>query len=134
MVACWNLEMSEDHMDRIFIKDLLLRGIIGVNDDERVNKQDILINVDLYADTRRAGESDNIEDAMNYRTISKRIIRYVEESADYLVEKLVADIARIIITEFGAERVRVRAEKPGALRYARSVGVEIERDRADYQL
>ena len=119
-------------MDKIIIKDLLLRGIIGINDDERVNKQDILINLVLFADTRPAGASDDINDAINYRTITKHIIRHVEASADFLVERLVSDIARIVLTEYDVERVIVRVEKPGALRFAESVGVEIDRTRADY--
>ena len=119
-------------MDKIIIKDLLLRGIIGINDDERVNKQDIRINLVMFADTRPAGDSDDIRDAVNYRTITKHIIRHVEASADFLVEKLVADIARIVLTEYDVERVIVRVEKPGALRFAESVGVEIDRTRADY--
>lgn len=118
-------------MDKIIVRDLLLRGIIGINPDERVNKQDILVNLVMYADTRRAGETDDIEQAVNYRTITKRLIEHVEESADLLVEKLANDIAGIILTEFAVERVMVRVEKPGALRFAESVGVEIERSRED---
>jgi len=95
-------------MDKIIIKDLFLRGIIGINPDERVNKQDILINMVLYADTRRAAASDDIADAVNYKTITKRVISHVEESADFLVEKLANDIARIAITEMGVERAVVR--------------------------
>jgi FolB domain-containing protein len=120
-------------MDKIIIKDLLLRGIIGINDDERVNQQDILINIVMYADTRSAGVSDRIADAINYRTITKRIIGHVEGSSNYLVEKLVADIAQIILTEYPVDRVVVRVEKPGALRFAKSVGIEIDRTREDYQ-
>jgi FolB domain-containing protein len=119
-------------MDKIIIKDLLLRGIIGINDDERVNKQDILINLVIYADTRKAGASDDISDAVNYRTITKRIISHVEKSSDFLVEKLVEDIARYVIMDYDAKKVVVSVEKPGALRFARSVGVEITRDRSDY--
>ena len=119
-------------MDRIIVKDLLLRGIIGINDDERVNKQDILINLVMYADTRPAAASDDIADAVNYRTITKRIIQHVENSSDFLVEKLVEDIARIVVTDYGVEKVTVRVEKPGAVRFAQSVGVEITRDRSDY--
>ena len=119
-------------MDKVIIKDLLLRGIIGINDRERINKQDILINIVMYADTRATAASDDIDDSLNYRTITKRVIAHVEDSADFLVEKLVTDIARIIITEFDIERVQVRLEKPGALRFARSVGVEIDRTKADY--
>ncbi len=119
-------------MDKIIIRDLLLRGIIGINPDERVNQQDILINMVIDADIRTAAASDDIADAVNYKSITKRIIRHVEESSDFLVEKLVTDIARIVITEFGVERVQVRLEKPGALRFAESVGIEIERTRADF--
>lgn len=121
-------------MDKIIISDLLLRGIVGINPDERVNRQDILINITIYADIRTAGQSDDIADAVNYKTITKRVIEHVESSSDYLVEKLVSDIARLILTEFPVERVQVRVEKPGALRFARSVGIEIERTRADFDL
>lgn len=119
-------------MDKILIKDLLLRGIIGINPEERVNKQDILINMVIFADIRKAAASDNIADAVNYKSITKRLIAHVEQSSDFLVEKLVTDLARIVITEFGVERVQVRLEKPGALRFAESVGIEIERTREDF--
>ncbi|MDX1613750.1 MAG: dihydroneopterin aldolase [Candidatus Promineifilaceae bacterium] len=119
-------------MDKIIIKDLLLRGIVGINEDERVNKQDILINLIVYADTRQAAASDDIADAVNYRSITKRIIHHVEASSDFLVEKLVNDIARLVITEFDVERVQVRVEKPTALRFADSVGIEVERTRSDF--
>lgn len=115
-------------MDRIFIKDLLLRGIIGINDWEREKKQDILINVSLFADLRKAGVSDSIEDSVNYRTITKKIIRHVEQSERFTVEALARDIVSICLQESGVLKARVRVEKPGALRFARSVGVEIERE------
>lgn len=121
-------------MDKIIIRDLLLRGILGINPDERVNKQDILINVVMFADIRRAAASDNIEDAVNYKSITKRIVSHVEASSDLLVEKLVTDIARLILTDFPVERVQVRVEKPGALRFAQSVGIEIDRTQADFEV
>jgi FolB domain-containing protein len=113
--------------DRIEIKDLLLRGIVGVNDWEREQPQDILINITLYADLHKAGLSDSLDDTLNYRTLTKKIIQLVEASHRFTVEALATDIARVCLQERGAERVRVRLEKPGALRFARSVGVEIER-------
>jgi FolB domain-containing protein len=120
-------------MDKIYIKDLLVRGIIGINPEERIKLQDILINMILYADISGAAQTDEIDKAVNYKSITKRIIEHVENSSDYLVEKLVTDIARIILTEFeGVERVQVRVEKPGALRFARSVGIEIERSASDF--
>jgi FolB domain-containing protein len=120
-------------MDKIIIRDLLLRGIIGINPDERVKLQDILINIVIWADIRQAAASDAIENAVDYKTITKRVIQHVEESSDFLVEKLVTDIARLIIVEYGVERVLVRVEKPTALRFAESVGIEIERTRADFE-
>jgi FolB domain-containing protein len=117
--------------DKIIIKDLLLRGIIGINPEERIKEQDILINMVIYADIRQAAQSDAIEDAVDYKSITKRVIGHVEASSNFLVEKLVTDIARIIITEFDVAKVQVRVEKPGALRFAQSVGIEIERSRAD---
>jgi FolB domain-containing protein len=115
--------------DQIQIKDLHLRTIIGINDEERRNRQDVLINITLYADTRAAGQSDDIDDAVNYRTITKQVIELVETSSFFLVEKMAAEIAALCLAEPRVERARVRVEKPGALRFARSVGVEIERGR-----
>lgn len=118
--------------DRIEIHDLLLRCIVGINPEERVKKQDVIINLTLYGDMRKAGASDDIEDAINYKTLTKRVIDHVEESDYFLVEKLASSIARIVIEEFGVERAIVGLEKPGALRFARSVGVVIERTAADF--
>ena len=115
--------------DQIQIVDLLLRAIIGINEEERRNRQDVLINITLYTDVQAARVSDDISDAVNYRTITKKVIELVENSQFYLVEKLATEIAAICLQDPRVERTRVRVEKPGALRFARSVGVEIERDR-----
>jgi len=117
--------------DQILIQDLLLRAVIGVNPEERRDRQDVLVNIALEADTRAAGASDRIEDAVNYRTITKRVIALVENSRFYLVEKMAAEIAGICLEEPRVVRATVRVEKPGALRFARSVGVEIVRDRSE---
>src|SRR3990170_7360153 len=114
--------MSED---RIVIRDLLARGILGINDWEREQPQDILVNLILFCDLRRAGFSDDIADSVNYRTVTKDILAMVESSTRYTVEALAADIAELSLREPEVVRVRVRVEKPGALRFARSVGVEI---------
>jgi FolB domain-containing protein len=119
--------------DRIIIKDLLLRGIIGLNDWEREKQQDILINLVVYTDLRAAGRSDDLADSINYRSLAKDVIAHVEGSAHYLVETLATEIARICVVGHGADRALVRVEKPGALRFAASVGVEIERRRADFE-
>lgn len=117
--------------DRILIRDLLVRGIVGLNDWEREKLQDILIQVTVDTDVRAAGASDDIADALNYRDLTKEIVAYVESSRHYLIEALATGIAAIALRH-GARSARVRVEKPGALRFARSVGVEIERTAADF--
>lgn len=119
-------------MDKIIIKDLLLRSIIGINPNERKNKQDILVNMTLFTDIKTAAASDDITHATNYKTITKRVIEHIEASSDQLVEKLVTDIARLVLTEFNVTRAIVRVEKPTALRFAASVGIEIERTKEDF--
>ena len=114
--------------DRIEIRDLLVRGILGTNDWERENKQDILIQLTLFTDLSRAGTTDSIDDTVNYRTVTKEVIAHVEASARFTIEALAADLAALCLRQRGVRRVRVRVEKPGALRFARSVGVEIERE------
>lgn len=114
-------------MDQIIIKDLLVRGIIGITDRERAQRQDILINIILFADIQKAGESDDIQYCVNYRTVAKKTIAFVERAARFTVEALATDIARICLEEPDVNGVRVRVEKPGAVRFAQSVGVEIER-------
>ena len=119
-------------MDRVIIKDLQVRGILGIKPDERVNKQDILVNVVMWADTAPAARSDDIGDAVNYRTVAKSIIAHVESGEPMLVERLVQEIADICFdTDERVEEVEVTVEKPGALRFARTVGVSIRRSRGE---
>jgi FolB domain-containing protein len=117
-------------MDQIFIKDLLVRGIIGISERERAQPQDILINITLFADTKPGARSDNIDDCVNYRTVTKKVYAYVEKAQRFTVEALTADVAEICLKEPNVEGVRVRVEKPGAVRFSRSVGVEIERQKS----
>lgn len=116
-------------MDQVIVKDLLARGIIGINDWEREKPQDILINIVLFGDLSRAGETDDIADCINYRTISKHAQAHAESAQRFTVEALAADIAKLCLEDELVERVRVRVEKPGAVRFAGSVGVEIERSK-----
>ncbi|MCE5259787.1 MAG: 2-amino-4-hydroxy-6-hydroxymethyldihydropteridine diphosphokinase [Chloroflexi bacterium] len=113
--------------DRILIKDLLVRIIIGVNDDERRSRQDVLINVVMEVDTLPAGVSDNIDDSVNYRTVAKRIIQLAEHSRYYLVERLAHELAGLCLEDPRVQRVTLQVEKPNALRFAESVGVEVTR-------
>jgi FolB domain-containing protein len=116
-------------MDTVIIKNLLARGIIGVNDWERKRAQNILINITLYTDTRRAAETDNLNDCVNYSTMSKKVLAHAESVNRLTVEALANDLAKLCLEEKGVEKVVVRVEKPGAVRFAESVGVEIERSK-----
>ena len=117
-------------MDKVIIKNLVARGVIGINEWERVNKQDILINLTLFSDLRDAGESDNIKDCVNYRTVAKKVLQHAEKSARFTVEALAVDVAKLCFEDPKVEKVVVRVEKPGAVRFSDSVGVEIERNRS----
>jgi FolB domain-containing protein len=118
-------------MDKTFIKDLLVRGIIGIRDWERETKQDILINVTLFSDTTRAGETDDINDCVDYSAMTKMLQAHAETAARLTVEALANDLAKICLDLPLVKKVIVRVEKPGAVRFAKSVGVEIERKRDD---
>ena len=115
-------------MDQVIITDLVARGIIGINDWEREKPQEIRINIILFGDLRKAGESDDIHDCINYRTVTKKVQAHAEAARRFTVEALAADLARLCLDEPGVQKVRVRVEKPGAVRFAKSVGVEIERE------
>lgn len=116
-------------MDRILIRDLLVRCVIGVREDERREKQDVIMNLALSLDLRKAGTSDRIEDTLDYRALKKRIIALAEDSRFYLVEALAEAVAGICLEDPRVSEARVTVEKPTALRFARSVGVEIIRGR-----
>jgi dihydroneopterin aldolase/D-erythro-7,8-dihydroneopterin triphosphate epimerase len=116
--------------DQIHVRDLLLRTIIGINPDERVNKQDVIINLTLYADVSAAA-SDSITDTVDYRTITKQVVALVENSQFFLVEKMALEIAQICLSNPKVERAVVTVEKPGAVRFTRSVGVTVDRSRAE---
>ena len=116
-------------MDKVIIKNLRARGIIGVNDWERKRPQEILINITVFTDTHRAAESDDITDCVNYSTLSKKVIAHAESVGRETVEALAGDLAKLCLEEKGVQKVTVRVEKPGAVRFAESVGVEIERSR-----
>ena len=116
-------------MDKVFIKDLVARGIIGVNDWERRKAQEILINVTVFTDTTKAGESDDIKDCVDYSALAKKMLAHAESVARLTVEALANDLVKICLEQTGVKKAIVRVEKPGAVRFAKSVGVEVERSR-----
>lgn len=117
-------------MDKIFIKDLLARGIIGVREWERKKPQDILINATVFADTIRAGETDDVADSVDYSALAKILQTHAESAARLTVEALASDLAKLCLELPGVKKVIVRVEKPGAVKFTKSVGVEIERVRS----
>jgi FolB domain-containing protein len=116
-------------MDKIYIRDLMIRCVIGIYPHERKEKQDVVINLVMEGDFARACRSDKIEDAVNYKTIKKNVIRLVEKSSFNLIEKLADSIAQTCLKDRNVRRVTVTVDKPGALRFARSVAVEVSRGR-----
>jgi len=114
--------------DKIYIKDLRLSCIVGINDDERHEKQEILINICIEADLSIPCVSDKIEDTIDYKALKKEVIATVKNSSYFLVEKIAEEVSTICLKNKRCRRVTVSIDKPHALTYARSVSVEITRE------
>jgi FolB domain-containing protein len=114
-------------MDKILIQNLRVQGILGVNDWERKTVREIVVNVNLFTDTRRGAQSDDIADCMDYSQLTKEIRALVEGARRFTVEALAEDIASLCLQKPGVQKVMVRVEKPGAVTGTEAVGVEIER-------
>jgi FolB domain-containing protein len=121
---------APDPLDRIYIRDLRLRTRIGVNDWEKKALQDVVVNVTLHHDQRDAAASDNIQRTVDYKQVRDRIVEFVEESRFELLEALSERIAAIALEDERVHAVDVAVDKPGALRYADSVAVQIHRSRS----
>jgi dihydroneopterin aldolase len=123
--------MTDPHAsDRIFLRGLAVDCIIGFIDWERRVKQTVVIDLEMSIDCRQAAIRDDVAETLNYKTVAKRLIAFVQESNFNLVETLVERIAHLILAEFGVAWVRVTLSKPGAIRGSRDVGVTIERTQA----
>ena len=109
----------------IRIKNLRLRTYIGINEDEIRNKQDVVVNVKIHYDAESATNSDNMEDALNYKTITKAIIRLVEDNRFSLLEKLTADVLAIAADHTSVSYAEVEVDKPHALRFSDSVSLTL---------
>jgi dihydroneopterin aldolase len=120
-------EFEKPPMDIIFLRGLQIETIIGIYDWERESKQTVVLDIEMAADIRKAAESDSIEDALDYKAVSKRLISFVEESRYFLVEKLSEEIAKILLNEFKVPWLRLSLNKKGAIRGASDVGIIIER-------
>lgn len=116
-------------MDKVFIKNLEIDAIIGIYDVERTNKQQVVFDIEMWWDVARAAKSENIEDALNYKTLSDQIKDFVGKSQFQLIETLAEEVAAIIIKQYAVESVKLTLHKPDALDGATDVGVEILRHR-----
>ena len=114
-------------MDIVFIHDLQIETVIGIYDWERKIRQTISLDIEMATDISRAAKSDDIEDALSYKSVAKRLIEFIEQSEFELVEALAEKICGIVIEEFSVPWVKLTLHKPGAVRGSKSVGVIIER-------
>ena len=114
----------------IRIKNLLLRTIVGIKKEEREKKQDVMINIELEMDHSQAAASDQIENTLDYRALTKRIIGLVEKSQFFLVETLADEILKLVMEDPRVEKGRVEVDKPHALRFAQSVSIEVQASRS----
>ncbi len=116
-------------MDKIFLKDLQIDTVIGIYDWEREIRQVISLDLEMQADIAPAARSDSVEDTLDYKQVAKRLIQYVRHSRFELVETLIERVAQIVLYEFDVKAVKIRLNKPGAVRYSKTVGIEISRQR-----
>lgn len=114
-------------MDKIFLSELKIETVIGIWEWERKIRQTVVVDLEMSADIAKAAATDSVEDTLNYKSVAKRIQQFVEDSSFQLVETLAEKIAAIVRDEYGVQWVRVRVNKPGAIRGSRDVGVIIER-------
>jgi dihydroneopterin aldolase len=114
-------------MDLVYIKNLRVETIIGIYDWEREVKQVVSMDLEMAADIKMAARTDDIGYALNYKSISKRIIKFVQEQKFKLIESMAEEVAQIVLIEFSVPWVRLRISKPGALRGSEDVGIIIER-------
>ena len=117
--------------DRVFIENLVVETVIGIFDWEREIRQAVSLDLEMDFDISRAAASDDIADTLDYKAVSKRLIRFIEQSEFQLVEALAEQCAQIVLDEFPVKRLTLKLGKPGAVRGSSAVGVIIERRRPD---
>jgi len=120
-------------MDKVFIEALCIETIIGIYDWEREVRQVVQIDLEMAWDNKPAAQTENIELALNYKDVSKRLISFISKSEFLLVETMAEAIAQIILNEFNVPWLNLKLSKPGAIRGAKSVGVLIERSDKDIE-
>jgi FolB domain-containing protein len=122
----------KEQNDQIFIRNLLVRGVLGINPSEREKKQDILINMSIDVPPFPINAPDEMNSSINYRSICKRVIALVESSSFQLIETLATHVLQQLFNEFELMRVAITIDKPHALRFAESVGFSMTRTAEDF--
>jgi D-erythro-7,8-dihydroneopterin triphosphate epimerase len=114
---------------RIRVKDLCLRTYIGINEDEILNKQDVLINLTILYAAQEAVRDNDIDHALNYRTITKAIIQHVESNRFALLERLTQEVLDLVMSHDAVQYAEVEVDKPHALRFVESVSITLAAER-----
>ncbi|ACR10696.1 dihydroneopterin aldolase [Teredinibacter turnerae] len=114
-------------MDIVFINDLRIETIIGIYDWEREVRQTVSLDLEMAHDISQAAATDDIQYALNYKAVAKRLISFVGDAQFLLVERMAEEVARVVMEEFNVPWLRLTVSKPGALRGSRDVGIRIER-------
>jgi len=117
------------NMDIIYLSELKIETIIGIYDWEREIKQTVSLDLEMATDIRKAAESDSIDHTLDYKSVAKRLISFVEASEFQLVETMAEQITQIVLNEFNVPWVKLKLSKPGAIRGSKDVGIIIERKR-----
>lgn len=129
----WPVDSVGQMADRILIQNLQLRCLIGIHPEERESAQDLRIHLVLHTDIRKAAASDSIVDAVDYQSVTEKIVSFTEQSRRLLLETLIEDMAQLILSSFPAvDSLQLRVEKPAALPLADFAGIEIERSRVNH--
>mgnify|MGYP001399970875 FL=1 len=115
-------------MDRIFLSEMQIETTVGIWEGEKRIKQQVIIDIEMSADIKKAAATDQIEDTLNYKAVAKSVRKLVEESSFQLVETMAEKISELVIGEHNVSWVRVKVNKPGAIRGSKGVGIIIERD------
>ncbi len=118
-------------MDIIYLHNMRVETVIGVWDWERRIRQNLIIDIDLGTDASQASKSDMIEDTVDYKAVSDRVMDISSTSEFHLIEALAGTIAQTILDEFAIPWIRVRINKQGVVRHVRDIGVTIERGQRD---
>lgn len=114
-------------MDIVYIRELEVETVIGIYDWEREIRQRVNLDIEMGTDISAAAATEEIENTLNYKSVSDRLISFISDSEFLLVETMAQEIADILMNEFGVRWLRLRLGKPGAVSAAKDVGVIIER-------